>query len=136
VWLINNAFWKQLREKAPPERLLLLDGEHVSQSPAEALSRVLSFFEVPVQPEEVTRIANSEAASHHSKRPKTHYDASARHTDLLDWEKRFGDQTDRAIEWAAGIAEKLALGRIDGAVAGVAPENLPLTAPAGRDDLN
>jgi hypothetical protein len=131
VWLVNNAFWAELRKKTAPERILVMNGDEVSDSPVTALSKVLRFFEVGFEPNDLTRIANSEAASRHSKRPRTSYDASARRADLLDWEKRFCEETDHAIAWAQPIAEDLRLGRIDGPVAGVAPELAEVAVPAG-----
>jgi len=121
VWLVNNAFWAELRSKTAPERVLILDGEEVSDLPEATLATVLAFFGVPFTPEDVVRIATSEAASCHSKRPKNQYDASKRRADLLDWERRFGLEADQAVEWASGIARDLKIGRVDGPVAGVAP---------------
>jgi len=121
VWLVNNAFWAELRSKTAPERVLVLDGEEVSDAPETTLARVLAFFGVTFTPEDVARIATSEAASHHSKRPNNQYGASQRRADLLDWQRRFGSEADQAVEWASGIAQNLKLGCIDGPVAGVAP---------------
>jgi hypothetical protein len=122
LWLITNAFWIQLRNKVSPERVLPLDGEQISRSPVAALTKVLSFFEIPMEPTDITRIASGEAASKHSKRPGSKYDAATRQADLLGWEERYGNEADRAIEWACLLAEELQLGRVDGAVAGIAPE--------------
>ncbi len=123
LWLVNNTFWASLRKKVGPERVLVLNGENVSDSPELALRRVLSFFEVPLESDKIMQIANSETASRHSKRPGNRYDAAERQADLLDWEQRFGDEADRTIEWATVLAHELQLGRIDGPVAGVAPDN-------------
>jgi hypothetical protein len=128
LWLTTNVFWKDIRSKAAPDRVLVLDGEQVSHSPVSALTRVLAFFGLPCEPDDVTRIANSETASQHSKKPRTRYDAAAREADLVAWEERFGKQADRAIEWAINIAEQLRLGRVDGPVAGVAPEEVENTS--------
>lgn len=135
LWLVNNAFWAKLRKNIGSGRVLVLNGENVSDSPELALGKVLSFFEVPVDLDEITRIANSETALRHSKRPGTRYDAAKRQADLLDWERRFGDQADHATEWAGALAQDLRLGRIDGPVAGVAPEDPETSCDKGTTEL-
>ena len=127
LWLINNAFWSELRAKVGSERVLILNGEDVSRLPVATLTKVLEFFGVSVEPSAIQKIASSEVSSQHSKRPGTNYDSATREADLLEWEQRYGHEADRAIEWAIPIAGSLRLGRIDGPVAGVAPSEIQST---------
>jgi hypothetical protein len=127
VWLITNAFWAQLRKGVSPGRVRFMDGEQVASSAAEALTQILSFFSLPCDTDEVARITQGETASRHAKRPGTRYDASTRNADLQDWELRFADEANLAIEWANRIARELKLGAIDGPVAEAVADPLPPT---------
>jgi len=117
IWLMTNAFWRELRCGAAHSRVLELDGEEVSDQPGPTLERVMTFFDIPFTPQDVVRIVNSAATSKHSKHPDKQYDAATRRADLQDWERRFGDQADAAIEWASPIADELGLNDVTGPLA-------------------
>lgn len=109
LWLVTDAYWNRLRQVADPDRILLMDGEEISESPGTALGKITTFFDLPVAPERLEKILASPSASRHSKFPSKSYDAVTRRRDVEDWERRFGAETDRAMEWAAKIRKESGL---------------------------
>ncbi|MDE3178236.1 MAG: sulfotransferase domain-containing protein [Acidobacteriota bacterium] len=113
VWLVTAALWGRFRKQAEPERLLLMDGEEVSENPGGALRNVTAFFGLPLEESRVGEILADPVLNHHSKFPGQAYDAAQRREDRADWETRLGSDADRAMEWAAPIQEKLESEGID-----------------------
>ncbi len=113
VWLVTAALWDRFRKQAEPERLLLMDGEEVSENPGDALKKVAAFFGLPLEESRLEEILADPVLSHHAKFPGVTYDAVTRRNDRADWETRFGAEADRAIEWADPIQEKLESDGVD-----------------------
>ena len=120
VWLVTAALWDRFRKQADPERLLLMDGEEVSEDPARALRNVTAFFGLPLEESRLEEISTNPVLSHHAKFTDRVYDAATRRSDRADWETRFGAEADRAMEWAAPIQQALESDGVKlGAMAGV-----------------
>lgn len=113
IWLVTAALWDRFRKQAEPERLLFMDGEEVSEDPGSALTKVADFFDLPLEENQVEGILADPVLSHHAKFPDQTYDAATRRKDRADWEKRFGAEADRAMEWAASIEEDLESDGVD-----------------------
>jgi hypothetical protein len=107
VWLVTAALWDRFRKDVDPERLLLMDGEEVSESPGAALREVTAFFGLSLEESRLEKILADPVLTRHAKFPGQTYDAAKRRTDRADWETRFGADADRAMEWSAPIREKL-----------------------------
>lgn len=113
VWLVTAALWDRFRKQTASERLLLMDGEEVSEDPGSTIRRVAAFFCLPLEESRVEEILADPVLNHHSKFPGQAYDAAQRRRDRADWETRFGADTDRAMEWAAAIQDKLESDGVD-----------------------
>ncbi|MGH9327976.1 MAG: hypothetical protein ACRD2B_15005 [Terriglobia bacterium] len=125
VWLVTAALWDRFRKQTDPERLLILDGEEVSENPGRALRTVAAFFGLLLEESRLEEILADPVLSHHAKSPGRAYDAAARRSDIADSEARFGAEADRATEWAASIQEALESDGVDlSSMAGVECEEL------------
>jgi hypothetical protein len=113
VWLVTAALWDRFRKDVDPERLLLMDGEEVSESPGSALREVTGFFGLPLDESRLEKILADPILSRHAKFPGQTYDAAQRRKDRADWERRFGEDADRAMEWSASIQERLEADGVD-----------------------
>jgi hypothetical protein len=107
VWLVAAALWDRFRKQAEPARLLLMDGEEVSENPGVALRQVTAFFGLPLEESRLEEILTGEVLTRHAKLPGRAYDAATRRKDRADWEVRFGAEADRAMEWSTAIQEEL-----------------------------
>jgi hypothetical protein len=88
----------------------------ISSNPSSALRTVMEFFSTPVSDEDIKRAVESDASSHHSKRPAKKYSADQRSLDLLDWEQSYGREASEALEWASRLAAGIGLRVGDGPV--------------------
>ncbi len=113
IWFVTAALWNRLRKQTESERLLLMDGEEVSENPESALRMVARFFGLPLAESQVEEILADPVLSHHAKFPGKTYDAALRRKDRADWEARFGADADRAMEWSASIQKRLETDGID-----------------------
>lgn len=113
LWLVTAALWDRFRKQVEPERLLLMDGERVSESPSGALRELAAFFGLALEENRVEEILADPVLNRHSKIPGQTYSAAQRRNDLVDWEARFGADADRAMEWAAPIRTAMEANGID-----------------------
>jgi hypothetical protein len=86
-----------------------MDGELISETPSLALRTLMNFFNINVQDEEIRKAVESDAASHHSKKPAKTYNAEQRSLDLSKWELSYGKEASEAIEWASSLAASIGL---------------------------
>src|SRR6185437_3634744 len=100
IWIVTNCLWMALRRHAYDGRVLTMNGDFISANPSAALHTLLSFFDIQVQNEDIQRVVESDASSHHSKRPSEKYSAEDRSLDLSDWERSYGREASEAVEWA------------------------------------
>ncbi|MGH9449174.1 MAG: sulfotransferase domain-containing protein [Terriglobia bacterium] len=113
VWLVTAALWVRFRKQADPKRLVLMDGEEVSENPGNALQSVAAFFGLPLEENRLEAILADTVLSRHAKFQGKAYDAATRRNDLADWEARFGADADRGMQWAASIQERLESDGVD-----------------------
>jgi hypothetical protein len=113
VWMVTGALWGNFRGSVGTERLLLMDGEDVSERPGPALRQVASFFGIPLAETEMDEIVADPVLERHSKFPGRPYDSATRQKDRESWEKQFSDEADRAIGWSEPIREALESDGID-----------------------
>lgn len=113
LWLVTAALWDRLRKQTEPERLLLMDGEEVSEDPGAALETAAAFLDLPLNRSQIEAILANPLVIQHAKIPGQAYDAATRRSDRADWEERYGTEADRAMEWAASIRASLESGGID-----------------------
>jgi hypothetical protein len=116
IWLVANCLWLSVRQGRDRGRVLVMDGDLISSSPSSALRTVMEFFSTPVSDEDIKRAVESDASSHHSKRPAKKYSADQRSLDLLDWEQSYGREASEALEWASRLAAGIGLRVGDGPV--------------------
>ena len=107
IWLVTGTLWDRFRKQADSERLLLMDGEEVSENPARALRDVTGFFGLPLEESRLQEVLTNPVLNHHAKFTGRAYDAATRRSDRAIWEVRFGAEADSAMEWAAAIQEEL-----------------------------
>ena len=69
----------------------------------------MDFFNIEVCDEDIKRAVQSDAASHHSKRPAEKYSAEERSHDLFEWERTYGKEASEAVEWASELAANIGL---------------------------
>ena len=108
-WLVTNCLWLPARQGRNRDRVLIMDGDQISSDPARALRTLLDFFRIDVADEDIERVVQSDASSHHSKRPREEYSAESRSLDLSEWEKSYGKEASEAIEWASALASGIGL---------------------------
>ena len=109
IWLITNCLWLSVRQYTNHERVLIMNGETISMDPSSALRSLMDFFRIPVHDDVIRRAVESDASSHHSKKPSKKYSAEQRSLDLLEWERSYGEEASDAIEWASRLAAKIGL---------------------------
>jgi Sulfotransferase domain len=107
IWLVTACLWNWLQKQTDGRRLLLMDGEEVSEDPGNTLKKLAAFFGLPLEDKCVSQILASPLLTRHAKFPGQTYGADERRNDLADWERRFGDEADRAVGWAASLQQKL-----------------------------
>jgi len=113
LWMVTGALWNQFRRGVAAERVLLMDGEDVSETPRSALRKVADFFGISLSNADLDEILADPVLDRHSKTPERPYDVAARRKDRDSWENKFGDDADRAIEWSAAIQEGLESDGVD-----------------------
>lgn len=109
IWLITNCLWLKVRQDRDRERVLIMNGNLISSSPSSALRTVMDFFSIDVSDEDIKKAVESDASSHHSKRPAKEYNAGQRSRDLLEWERSYGREASEALEWASALAASIGL---------------------------
>lgn len=109
IWLVANCLWVSVRQGESSDRVLVMDGDQISSNPSVALRTLMDFFAVPVLDEDIQRAVESDASSHHSKRPNTKYSAEQRSLDLSEWERSYSEEAKEAIEWASVLAGSIGL---------------------------
>jgi hypothetical protein len=109
IWLVTNCLWQCTRQASNAGRVLILNGDLISSSPSFALRRLMDFFNIDVRDEEIRKAVESNASSHHSKRPDEEYSAESRSLDLIEWERSYGEEASAAVEWASELAASIGL---------------------------
>lgn len=104
LWLATELYWGRLRRRIARARTLAVDGDEVSNAPAQTVARLGEFFEVPIPKHLPEEIESSRTASRHAKEPGRAYGAAQRQSDISRWEIEFGAQADAAVEWAMRLA--------------------------------
>jgi hypothetical protein len=69
----------------------------------------MDFFKIDVRDEEIRKAVESDASSHHSKRPDEKYSAESRSLDLFEWERSYGEEVSAAVEWSSELAATIGL---------------------------
>ena len=113
LWMVTGALWDRFRRGFGAERVLLMDGEDVSEGPGRALRQAATFFEIPLGEAELDGILADPVLARHSKSPSRPYDSVARRKDRESWEEQFSDDASRAIEWSAPVQWALRSDGID-----------------------
>lgn len=109
IWLVTNCLWRGTRQAIHDGRVLILNGDLISSNPSFALRRLMDFFNIDVRDEEITKAVESDASSHHSKRPDEKYSQESRSHDLAEWERLYGEEASAAVEWLSELAAKIGL---------------------------
>src|SRR5574337_435898 len=69
VWLVTAALWDRFRTRIDQERVLIMDGEEVSEDPGNALSNVTAFFGLPLEESRLDEILADPVLNRHSNVP-------------------------------------------------------------------
>lgn len=123
IWLVTNCLWLSARQDRNAGRVLIMNGDLISSNPSFALRTLMDFFNIDVDNDDIKRAVESDASSHHSKRPAEKYSAERRSLDLSEWERSYGEEASEAIEWASALASSIGLQIGDGPVVGLSKPN-------------
>jgi hypothetical protein len=116
IWLVTNCLWLGVRQGSYDGRVLIVNGDQISSNPSVTLRKVMDFFEIHAEDEDIQKAVQSDASSHHSKRPGEKYSAEDRSHDLSEWERSYGREASEAVEWASELAARLGFGIGEGPV--------------------
>jgi hypothetical protein len=109
IWLVTNCLWLSARQDRNAGRVLIMNGDLISSNPSFVLRAIMDFFNIGVHDVDIKRAVESDASSHHSKRPAKKYSAENRSRDLFEWERSYGEEASEAVEWASELAASIGL---------------------------
>lgn len=99
LWLVNRFLCRQFVSTLGSSRLLVLDGEHLVDSPVETLRAVASTASIPFDDQLLDWLASHPYMRNYSKDSRKPYDALTRHRELTELENRYGGEADEGFEW-------------------------------------
>ena len=102
LWLLNSNFCGDLQERAP-DRISILCGANVADSPEVALGAVVNFFGLPFTTGRLESILSDPSVAAHSKDSSVAYDSAARNRDLAQAEASFGIEINQGVEWCRQV---------------------------------
>ena len=110
LWLTNGVLLQRLLKDVGRERILVIDGEDISDKPEETLRDVAAWFGLPSSGAELeAAVSSGQAAGHYSKNPARIFTREDRRAELGVTSAKLKDEVDAAIAWASPRASDLAL---------------------------
>ena len=99
LWLLNNAFYDELRSHADPHRILALDGAQIANDPQKSLALGTSFFGLSVDGQQLRKVLEDPSAGRYSKDLSLPYDVQTRHSELKMSAQLWTSEVDDGVQW-------------------------------------
>ncbi|MGH9897563.1 MAG: hypothetical protein ACRD4L_01755, partial [Pyrinomonadaceae bacterium] len=104
LWLTNRSLCTQLISNGYHSRVLVLSGEQVAGSPAEALRAIAKTCELSLTEQQLKWMITHSSVSKYSKDISRPYDVTSRHNEMTELEHCWGAEADAGIDWAMSYA--------------------------------
>lgn len=110
LWLSNGVLLqKLLRDVGDTERVLVIDGERISDQPGETLQKVAACLGLSPGEPEIAAAVGGPAAGTYSKDPSKTFTREDRRAEISTLNARLGSEVEAALTWAGSRARDLGL---------------------------
>lgn len=114
LWLTNGILLQRLLKDAGADRVLVVDGEEISDKPEETVREVAAWFGLRPGDAEIAAAIEDKTAGHYSKDPARKFTREDRRAELAEIYGRIGNEVEAAMTWAAPMASDLGLNPLSG----------------------
>ncbi len=105
-WLARVLRAQGLRKLFGQDRVGLMDGNLVAQSPGDSVQQAARHLDLPIAIETVAALEGHTVLNRHAKETSRAYDAATRDAELARWNGRAGAEIDDAVAWLTSLLEE------------------------------
>jgi hypothetical protein len=109
LWLANGVLLRKLIAEVGPARVLVVDGESISDNPDHAVRETAAWLGLSPSETDLRIAIGNETASRYSKDPSQEFSREHRRADLAAIMSKFGNEVESGLRWAAELAPRLGL---------------------------
>jgi hypothetical protein len=109
LWLANGVLLQKLIAEVGRDRLLVVDGESVSDNPQHVVKEVAEWLGLSPSESDLRAAIGDQTAGRYSKDPSHEFSREHRQADLAAVYLKFGSEVESGLRWAAEIAPRLGL---------------------------
>ncbi len=109
LWLANGVLLQKLIAEAGPDRILVVDGESVSDNPQHVVREIAEWLGLSPSDSELGTAISDQTAGRYSKDPSQEFSREHRQADLAAVYAKFGNEVESGLRWAAELARRLGL---------------------------
>ena len=120
LWMANGVLLQKLIAEVGRNRLLVVDGETISDNPDHAVREIAEWLGLSSSESELRTAISDQTTSRYSKDPSQEFSREHRQTDLAAVYSKFGSEVESGLRWAAEIAPRLGLDPASGTMLSLA----------------
>lgn len=109
LWLANGILLQKLIIEVGRDRVLVLDGENISNNPDHAVRETAAWLGLSPSASDLRIAIGNETASRYSKDPSQEFSREHRQADLAAVCAKFGNEVESGLRWAEELAPRLGL---------------------------
>ena len=109
LWLAHGVLLQKLIAEVGPDRVLVMDGESVSDKPEHAVRKTAEWLGLSPSESDFRTAIGDQTASRYSKDPSQEFSREHRQADLAAIYVKFGGEVESGLKWAAELAPRLGL---------------------------